>query len=709
MDNESPKSPDRKSSPSGSESSGLAAFWAELRRRKVVRVAITYVAVAWVVLQVAGLIFPVFDIPNVATQFVTILLVLCFPIAIILAWAFELTPDGIKTTKSANELIEESETSSHTKKRNWTAYGMGALIPSVIFGALAIYFYATRTSTSDSELSAFGSLPTHAEKSIAVLPLENMSPDPNNAFFADGVQEDILTNLSKIKELLVISRSSTLQYRNPDRNLRQVGEDLGVRYVVEGSVRRAMNQVRITVQLIDTQFDDHIWAENYDRRLDDIFAIQADIAERVADSLQAVILPNEEELIERIPTQNQEAYDFYVKSRLEITVPQKIPFLEKAVSLDPKFGEAWSSLAWNRINYWTFGKGRNDDVLLTKIHFALDQARQTASGLPDLFWAEAKFDLDVNFDSERAIENLKKSLSIDPAFSLARNRLAIQYHHLGREEEALEIYEQIYKTDPFSSHRTHGNLLLTLNKFDEAIRFYESQAERHLDDVSWRTRLAVCKYLISGNINEYLEEMKFVPQFMSTTDGRAWEQIILRNFEEAERQLASSSIPQDNIWQNNFALIPENGWHVLRIGPVDLIRGLCLLELGQKEKSLTLALRAQKYLETAIKQDKLIAPDITANLVICYALNGERGNMDSMIRLTREKTSLVERQYQFQVQCEMRIAAAYIILGDHDKAIETLEAVRRTESIVFLNRELDLWFIFDRLKGKPRFDALLED
>jgi TolB-like protein len=328
--------------------SGLAAFWAELKRRKVMRVAITYVIVAWLIIQVAATTFGSFGIPEWAFRFVVILLCIFFPVAIILAWAFELTPEGIKTAKVAQEQTERTEDSkSHAKKRNWFSFMFGAAVPTLIFGTLAIFFYF-RASPLVSPDQGGGGSPLgliESDKSIAVLPLENLSPDPDNAFFADGVQEDILTNLSKIEELVVISRSSTLRYREREQSLKEIGAELDVRYVVEGSVRRAANRVLVTIQLIEVETDAHLWAESFNRPLDDIFAIQAEVAKTIAGELRAVISPESKALIEYRPTENQEAYDLFLKHKHLVDTmrrqrSEKAALLEQAVALDPAFAEA---------------------------------------------------------------------------------------------------------------------------------------------------------------------------------------------------------------------------------------------------------------------------------------------------------------------------------------------------------------------------------
>jgi TolB-like protein len=255
------------------KSSGISAFWVELKRRHVVRVAMVYAIVGWLVIQVANATFSDFGIPVWACRFVVLMVVLGFPISVVIAWAFELTPEGIKTTKTAKKETEVSE--SHAKKRNWFSLVFAAAVPTLIFGIAAGVFYV---KFQKAEKQGQISEQTDYDKSIAILPFANLSPDDENAFFADGVHEDILTNLAHIRDLLVISRTSTLRYRDSVKSSPEIGKELGVRYLVEGSVRRVGNRVRVIAQLIDSKIDQHIWAQNYTKSLDDIFAIQSEMA-----------------------------------------------------------------------------------------------------------------------------------------------------------------------------------------------------------------------------------------------------------------------------------------------------------------------------------------------------------------------------------------------------------------------------------------------
>src|SRR5438270_1458656 len=232
----------------------MSGFFEELQRRKVYRVAAAYIIAAGFIIQIGSAVFPAWELPNWTLRFVVVLLLIGFPIALILAWAYDVTAQGIRATPTV------SAPGTH-RRRNLTLL----IATGVIVSAAAGFFLLPRASARK------------IDKSIAVLPFENLSDEKENAYFADGVQDDILTNLSKIGDLKVISRTSVMSYRGHAPNLREIGKALGVGTILEGSVRRAGNRVRVNVQLIDATTDEHIWANDYDRDLTDVFAIQTDL------------------------------------------------------------------------------------------------------------------------------------------------------------------------------------------------------------------------------------------------------------------------------------------------------------------------------------------------------------------------------------------------------------------------------------------------
>src|SRR2546423_10009595 len=285
-------------------------FLGELQRRNVYRVAVTYAVVSWVLIQIATQVFPFFEIPNWAIRLVVLLLVVGFPVALILAWAFELTPEGIKRTEDVP--IHES-IRRHTG-RKLLAF---AAVAAALAVALFLIQYARRSSTAANQNlpPALGITQAIPEKSIAVLPFSNLSAEGENVFFTDGIQDEILTYLAKVADLKVISRSSVMLYKaGTPRNVREIGRQLGVAHVLEGSVQRTKDRVRVTAQLIDARTDDHQWAEVYDRQIVDVFAIQTEIAKAITRQLEAKLSPREKAAIEP-STRDIVAFDLYLQSK----------------------------------------------------------------------------------------------------------------------------------------------------------------------------------------------------------------------------------------------------------------------------------------------------------------------------------------------------------------------------------------------------------
>src|SRR5437762_2363350 len=307
----------------------MTGFFEELQRRKVYRVAAAYIIAAGFIIQIGSAVFPAWELPNWTLRLVVVLLLAGFPVALILAWAYDVTPQGIQATPAAP--------GAHRRRNIIALIAIGLAI-----SAVAGFFLFPRASGRS------------VEKSIAVLPFQSLSDEKENAYFADGMQDDILTNLSKIGDLKVISRVSVMSYRGDGaRNAREIGKALGVGTLLEGSVRRAGNRVRVNVQLINADNDEHIWAEDYDRDLTDVFAIQTDLAQKIAASLQAKLSPNEKERLDRQPTQNSDAYLLFIQAhdyanRSEHLLDDSLKaeqLFEQAIKLDSKFAAAFAGLS----------------------------------------------------------------------------------------------------------------------------------------------------------------------------------------------------------------------------------------------------------------------------------------------------------------------------------------------------------------------------
>src|SRR6476620_5229815 len=312
----------------------MTGFFEEVRRRKVYRVAAAYIVAAGFIIQISSAVFPAWELPNSAFRLVVVLLLIGFPISLILSWAYDVTPQGIQVTPKVP--------GTH-RRRNLVFL----IATAVILSAAAGFFLLPRASARK------------IDKSIAVLPFENLSDEKENAYFADGMQDDILTNLSKIGELKVISRTSVMPYRGKEKNVKEIAQALGVSAILEGSVRKSGNRVRVNVQLINAEDDQHIWSDVYDRDLTDVFAIQTDLAKKIADELHAKLSPSEKEQIARKPTENGEAYLAFVQAHNIGRELEDLPklkqgeqFYERVLQLDPNF--ALAAASYSRLESWIY-------------------------------------------------------------------------------------------------------------------------------------------------------------------------------------------------------------------------------------------------------------------------------------------------------------------------------------------------------------------
>ena len=279
-------------------------LFAELKRRNVYKVAVAYAVVSWLLIQIATQVFPFFEIPNWAVRLVVLLLIIGFPVALIFSWAYEITPEGIKLES------EIDLTRSVPRKTGRKLIAFTSVVAAIAASLFILQFVRTRSTSSEPATTS--AIPN---KSIAVLPFDNLSRDPDNAYFCEGVQDEILTRLAKVADLKVISRTSTQHFKSTPDNLPQIAKQLGVAHVLEGSVQRANDQIRVNVQLINALTDAHLWAETFDRKLTDIFAVESEISKTIADTLQTKLSGSEQRAIAARPTESTEAHQLYLKGR----------------------------------------------------------------------------------------------------------------------------------------------------------------------------------------------------------------------------------------------------------------------------------------------------------------------------------------------------------------------------------------------------------
>src|SRR5437588_5361263 len=419
--------------PMQTQSMLMSGFWDEVKRRKVYRGAVAYVIAAGGIIQLASAALPAWELPNWALRLVILLLLLGFPIALVLAWAYDITAQGIQATPTI------AGPRSHRRRNVIMLVASGLII-----SAAAGFFLLPRVSAHK------------IDKSIAVLPFENLSDEKENAYFADGIQDDVLTNLSKIGDLKVISRTSVMPYRGKASNLREIGKTLGVGNILEGSVRRIGNRVRVNVQLINAENDEHIWAEDYDRELTDVFAIQTDLAQKIATELRAKLSPSEKALMERKPTENGEAYLAFVQAHdLQCAVEdlgklkQSEQLYARAIELDPKFALALAR--YSQLQSWLFHSIEPTRERRQKARALAEQALQLQPDLPEahLAMGQSYYYGDNNYDAaQKEFEIAQRGLPNESEVYLALG--AIQRRQ-GKWAESTANFEKAASLNPKES------------------------------------------------------------------------------------------------------------------------------------------------------------------------------------------------------------------------------------------------------------------
>lgn len=664
----------------------LRIFFAELKRRNVYKVAVAYALVGWLLIQIASTTFPYLQIPPWGTRLVIGLVFLAFPIALICAWAFEMTPSGIERTQPlapGEQLVRSS-----ARKRT-------AIVLSVVVATAALLAW---------QVVRFRSSVTGGEKSIAVLPFENRSEDKANAYFADGVQDEILTRLARIGDLKVISRTSTQQYKSAPENLREVGRQLGVAYILEGSVQKSNQSVRVNVQLIRTEDDTHVWAEIYNRKLTDVFAIQSEIASTIAEALKAKLTGAEKQMIAQKLCERPEAYDAYLRGLAfnregnSAAVAEKaVAALEQAVQLDPKFAAAWAMLA--RIHARVFFN--NVDASEARRQKA-EQALQTALGLqrdmaePQLAQAFCQYWIAHDYDGARDnFEKLRVKLPNNAdvlevlAYITRRQGFWAEAKAYLKDAIALSPRDRSLRVQFASSSEFDRN-------YDEALRLYDDALKIWPGDATLLARKAGV-YQAMGDLeraDELLRQIAPEPDNVAAI-ARLYDQAVLRRQYEGPAPLLRRAIAQTTS-------IPQQSEYRLWLGNLE--------RLGQVGSA-----GVENYTAARSELEKLLATqptnlDVIDTLaLVCAGLHDK----EAAVKYAEEAVRLmpVAKDALGGRAAEATRAMVYARFADADRAIPALERLLKlpggrpplTPATLRLNPE------FDPLRNDPRFGKLCDE
>jgi TolB-like protein/Tfp pilus assembly protein PilF len=444
-------------------------FFAELKRRNVYKVAIAYIVGGWALSQGIAQVFPVFDVANWIIRLIVLLIIIGLPVALVLAWSFELTPEGLKRTEAADAMPAAAQ----RKKHVW-------IYVVVVGAAISIgLFFLGRYSAGNTTASPAGI----TNKSIAVLPFDNLSRDPDNAYFCEGVQEEILTRLAKVADLKVISRTSTQHFKSAPDNLPQIAKQLGVAHILEGSVQKASDQVRVNVQLINALTDAHLWADTYDRKLTDIFAVESEIAKTIAKTLQARLTGSEKSSIAKTPTVNSEAYELYLKGRFfwnkrtAADFRKAIEYYDQAIAKDPNYALAYVGLADSHLLLSAYGATSPKEAA-TPARAALKKALDLDDSLAQAHASSgllATLELDLN----RGISELDRAIQLNPNYATAHQWIALPLMSIGQSDRAVAEGKRAIELDPLSliCNADLSWVYFNARRFDEA----EAQARKTLE------------------------------------------------------------------------------------------------------------------------------------------------------------------------------------------------------------------------------------
>ncbi len=530
--------------------SNFRASMQDLKRRKVFRVGASYALVAWILLQVAEVTFPAFDIPDSAMRFLVILVIVGFPLTLVLAWLFDITPDGVKRTRET-----PSPAAGTTKgRRRWIDF----VIIGVLAAVVAVLVYRGEWGDHRGSVAA-------GDRSIAVLPFVNMSNEPSNEYFSDGISEELLNMLARIDTLRVAARTSSFAYKGQNENVQEIGKALNVNTILEGSVRKSGDRLRVTAQLIDVESGYHLWSDTYEATLDDVFAIQDQIAMNIVDQLQLELFGTDAQVLTRAPTASVEAYELYLlgrdrwHKRTEESLREAIGFFERALAIDPEYVRAYTGLADSYILLVEYGNLTNQDAL-PKAAAAIDEALKRVAQLPpdqqSEVYASQGLLLQVRGERTAATAAYEKSIALASGNAMAHMWYGNLLNEMQRPREAMKQYQLAVQLEPMSSpaNINISYALMRAGRYDEARQHFEVLVSLGSDMNGHYRERAATTYRVAGKLGDavraYRSALAVEPQNLGAMAGLAETWLDLGDFELAQ-QWAERAVDMD--WRNEHA------------------------------------------------------------------------------------------------------------------------------------------------------------
>jgi TolB-like protein/Flp pilus assembly protein TadD len=685
----------------------MTSFLSQLKQRRVYRVAIGYAIVAWLMVQIAATVLPAFHAPDGVLPVLIVLLGVGFPVALVLAWAFDVTPSGIEKTPE-----EEGTTAARNMRYAWALAGLGLLIAAVGVGAYWFWHRpvtkraaAAETANVVAEKTGAGHGAAISGKSIAVLPFENLSDDKSNAYFAEGIQDEILTRLSKIAALKVISRTSTQKYQSAPDNLREVGNQLGVANILEGSVQKIANAAHINVQLIRAATDEHVWAESYNRKLDDVFSVEGEVATAIAEQLNARLTGAEEKQITDKPTNNPVAYDAFLRG---LAIEQNEYGYEsyqhaaaayaQAVQLDPKFALAWARLGVLR-SFLFFNTIERNVNTPAAVQEAADRAMALAPEAGESWIAKGAYHYRVLRDFEGAVTAYQEAQRRLPNNAYLLQNLAFVLRRVGRWQDAEPNYKKALELDPRNVSLLSslgGEFYAYLRRFDDARAVVDRALQISPDsETSHAIKAGILQN--EGRLPEAAQELARVAG-SSTEDyvvgSRITQAMYERDFDRAIRVIEQkvNSVPAGQ----PFDSITESALVQL---------GFCQVWSGRHadaQQSFTRAIQSIKS-----TPDTVVAPEangLPEFLALAYAGLGQKQKaLEQAEQAVKDyETDAVNKPAAMVTRAQIQA-----LFGDRDAAIAVLPQLLQVPAgLTVANLKLDPFW--DPLRKDPRFQKLCQ-
>jgi TolB-like protein/Tfp pilus assembly protein PilF len=659
----------------------MTGFFEEVKRRKVYRVAAAYIIAAGGIIQLASATFPAWELPSWALRLVILLVLVGFPIALILAWAFDITPQGIQATPDT--------TAPRTRRRRNIIM---LIATGMVISAATGFFLLPRVAAHK------------VDKSIAVLPFENLSDEKENAYFADGIQDDVLTNLSKISDLRVISRTSVMQYRGRPTKLTEIGKALGVSHILEGSVRRSGNQVRVNVQLIDANTDEHVWADDYDGDVTDVFAIQTYFAQKIANELRAKLSPSEKERMERKPTENGEAYQAFVDAHNlscamedSTKLKQSEQLYQRAIDLDPNFALALAR--YSQLESWMLRTHEGTSKHRDKARSLAERALQLQPDLPEAHLALgfSHYYGDNNYEAAlREFEIAQRGLPNESEAYLAIGAIQRRQGKWAESTANLEKAASLNPKDTWPLQNLAFNYQMQRN-FDAANKTVDRALQINPQGIGlWeiKVKLAIAE---KGDFSVYEQAVEKGKSFPISDEerlkmvGNEANLLLLQRKYQQLLQLGQR-FPDDS-----FAAVP--GSLAMKYFAI----GIAQKGLGDDTAARTALVKAKNILEDQLKQ-KADDGELRVQLAKLLAWLGEK---DAAIAEAQRAIDLrPETKDAFEgPQITEQVAQVYAILGDNARAIELLDGLLSRPSEVTL-QTLKVNPAWDPIRNDPAFQAL---